>query len=367
MPKVICNCGEPNNDINPYCLKCKTPFRETKQTETETEAEQAGLFVKMPVLKVFLFSLCTVGFYDYFWFYKQWSAIRQTKNNYMHPLIAAVFKIITVFLIPEVLRKNSGPKGSYALEVPLLYLCGHSFVTWMIGRNAGAPVVLLVFAVQMLIRAFALAIMQKHINGSGSFYNEENNIETSDIICSVLTILLLGFGFCGEIAENKSVYRESRAENWQKYELAGNLTVNIPFNIERNYEREKELNANNGGDRQTYFSGSSADDAVSVSYIFTEYGKNYNIDWDVFISEKAEALSIDKNSVKVEYKMFGGITGRLFAWVNAENVHVSDIVLFDRNKKWEFVTASINNKKNIEAANKIINSVSVKNKQDTEA
>lgn len=27
MPKVICpDCGEPNNDINPYCLKCKKAF-----------------------------------------------------------------------------------------------------------------------------------------------------------------------------------------------------------------------------------------------------------------------------------------------------------------------------------------------------
>jgi hypothetical protein len=52
MPKIICpQCGEPNNDINAYCLKCKAPFR-GRAAEQGGNCAEAGSFDAVRVRKI---------------------------------------------------------------------------------------------------------------------------------------------------------------------------------------------------------------------------------------------------------------------------------------------------------------------------
>jgi hypothetical protein len=326
-------------------------------TQAQGENKEKGLFVKIPVLKVFLLSSFTLGFYDYFWFYKQWKTIRKTKKNYINPVVAAIFKIITVFFLPKIIQKAARQKSYYVVVVPILYILGHSFITWIIS-NLEASAVLFVFFVQVIIRALAVSIMQRTINNSLSFESEEINIELSDVACIIIFFMLLGMKTCDTIPVNTELSYGKYSKNWQKYILDGELIVDTPFSISRDdtFDNSQEISSEN---QIVYFSGSSQNGAISISYVYIEHNNGYFVNWDVLITEKAEALGIDKNKIKIEYKIYGNKTGRLLTWVNAENVYVYDLIIFDINKKWEFVVTCKNSNNNIKIANKIIGSINI--------
>lgn len=71
--------------VNPY----EAPKAELK-SDLEVSAEQAYFFTASPV-KLVVMSLCTFGFYELYWFYKNWVIIKHRAASNIMPVWRAVF------------------------------------------------------------------------------------------------------------------------------------------------------------------------------------------------------------------------------------------------------------------------------------
>ena len=58
---------------------------------TEISEETKPLFFQVSVGKFILMSICTIGIYEVYWFYKNWHTIREKRGNNISPLVRALF------------------------------------------------------------------------------------------------------------------------------------------------------------------------------------------------------------------------------------------------------------------------------------
>ncbi len=61
-----------------------------------TKEEAKPLFFPVSITKLIILSICTIGIYEVYWFYKNWEIIKQREYSKISPFWRAIFSAIGV-------------------------------------------------------------------------------------------------------------------------------------------------------------------------------------------------------------------------------------------------------------------------------
>ena len=87
-------------DINPYA----PPATETLgATHHEIEKEEPYWFA-VPLWKLGLMSVCSVGIYEIYWFYRNWKAVKQRERSFIRPFWRAFFALLFCYSCFDMIR-----------------------------------------------------------------------------------------------------------------------------------------------------------------------------------------------------------------------------------------------------------------------
>lgn len=143
------------NDVNLY-----KPPETPVEPETETQGE--AYFFTTSSLKLALMSLCTLGLYELYWFYKNWVLIKARTEKDIMPFWRAFFAPFWAYSCFESIKvsanendvKESLPIGILAIIYLVLQIAARLPEPFWLGT-------LLTFAVMLPVNAVALKINRK--------------------------------------------------------------------------------------------------------------------------------------------------------------------------------------------------------------
>jgi hypothetical protein len=100
-----------NTNSNPYA-----PPASDLATGSHPNDSAALAFFPVSVFKLFVMSFCTLGLYEYYWFYKNWKAYRSHTIENIYPFWRAVFPVFFCYQLFDRVRKHnpSSPAASLA-------------------------------------------------------------------------------------------------------------------------------------------------------------------------------------------------------------------------------------------------------------
>ena len=112
------NCGSKLNKNSKFCGSCGTPagtanvgnVKNAHPKETVVSGGPAIEFFAVSSGRLALLSICTFGFYEIYWFYRNWSAIKKAENANISPFWRSVF---TVFFCHSLFKKVIGHVKSH--------------------------------------------------------------------------------------------------------------------------------------------------------------------------------------------------------------------------------------------------------------
>lgn len=79
---------------------------ETKQVISEDMAV-APMYFSVSPLKLFVMSICTLGLYQLYWYYKNWSLIKKRENTNILPVLRSLFAIFFCFHLFERIQNSA--------------------------------------------------------------------------------------------------------------------------------------------------------------------------------------------------------------------------------------------------------------------
>jgi hypothetical protein len=149
--------------LNPYAPP------KTRLDDSPVEAQPTPAFFPVSLLKLAIMSLCTLGFYQIYWFYQNWKAVQRLTGDKLNAPIRAVFYPLTCFWLFGRIREQaekvgvevSFKAGALAIAVFVLNLL------WRLPDPYGL-VCLLGFAPLLPVQAAVNAINQKVAPGADS-------------------------------------------------------------------------------------------------------------------------------------------------------------------------------------------------------
>jgi hypothetical protein len=99
------------------------------------DIEGAATYYAVPVWRFMVLSLCTLGFYAYYWAFRCWRAVRQHDESKLWPFVYAVFLSITYFSLLKHLNARRLKRGLPGVSTvyPVLFLL-FSAVSRVVGR-----------------------------------------------------------------------------------------------------------------------------------------------------------------------------------------------------------------------------------------
>ena len=76
-------------------------FRPTKKIKISKapQKKQKLVYFTVSQSKLVIMSLCTLGLYEIYWFYRNWDAIKKSEGSDINALLYGVFRVITVFAL----------------------------------------------------------------------------------------------------------------------------------------------------------------------------------------------------------------------------------------------------------------------------
>ncbi|MDR2192585.1 MAG: hypothetical protein LBO62_06895 [Endomicrobium sp.] len=368
MPKVNCpNCGEPNNDINFYCLKCKRVLIETPKYETSQN--EIPIFIKISLFKVCILSFISLGIYDFFWFYRQWTSIRRKSGFNFLSLLFSIFRQFSVFGLAGRIEKNAKNKfDSDLLSAAAIgyFICGTSIIVnriFKLNQQYELFVIISIYFVVRTISTIAITYFQYLIN---------NNLDDKNIICeyspifvskrimmidiAALALAALYWNFHVNYIKNadivfydSNIAQVSNYSKWITQTFRGGLTLQLPFELQKDIQNENKENTNAQIDES--FSKNIKSLSIYVSYLQYSIGTQLSVDWNQYASMIIESNNSDNlrtYNLKSEAKIYGNYLGKLYRY-KANNTEVRLLKIVDNNKQYIIVISNID----IEVYNKV--------------
>ncbi|HEY8102419.1 MAG TPA: hypothetical protein VIF82_16895 [Burkholderiaceae bacterium] len=104
-------------DSNPYAPPTSILIDHAALQSSETSAP---VFFPVSVVKLLIMSLCTLGMYEYYWFYKNWKAYRSHSIEDISPFWRAMFPLFFCYSLFDRVRKyNPDSSAANLLAGPL--------------------------------------------------------------------------------------------------------------------------------------------------------------------------------------------------------------------------------------------------------
>jgi hypothetical protein len=124
--------------------------------EKSINRKEQSIFFYVSPLKLVVMSIATLGFYEIFWFYKNWTYVQEHSNRRVLPLGRAIFRGFTFYSLVLEINKAGEQMGISGKVQPILGLA--YFVLLASGRLPG------LLAAISFLTPFALLPAQNYIN-----------------------------------------------------------------------------------------------------------------------------------------------------------------------------------------------------------
>jgi hypothetical protein len=164
-------------------LRANDPRSPEVLAKSRNRNEQSIFFYVSPV-KLVVMSVVTFGFYEIFWFYKNWFYVKEHSQTKCWPLVRSIFSTITYYFLLQEIQKAGevqGIKPSFALGVPAI-----AFFALTACWRLPDP-----FGLVGIFAPFALLPAQKYINSLNTVTPTEINDKFS--VANWVAIVIGGF------------------------------------------------------------------------------------------------------------------------------------------------------------------------------
>lgn len=84
------------------------------QPDSRQMHQEEAILFPLPVLRLLVLSGCTFGIYLIYWFYRQWTSIREVEHRKLHPVVRSIFP---AFFVYGLLRSISRQAASKSLSI----------------------------------------------------------------------------------------------------------------------------------------------------------------------------------------------------------------------------------------------------------
>lgn len=82
------------------------------------------IFFSVSPFKLIVMSVCTFGFYDLYWFYKNWNVIKKWDRPYIRPFWRAFFAYFFCFGVFQLIRKHADSQSIHSSYSPIALTIG---------------------------------------------------------------------------------------------------------------------------------------------------------------------------------------------------------------------------------------------------
>lgn len=125
MPLIDCpDCGREISDAAPRCIHCGRPDPAHGSGPPPDGDPDEPVFHPLDVRKLAVMSLCTLGLYEIYWFYRNWKGLKERVGKSLIAWLRALFAPVTAYWlfreVPEIVRPRR--IGWSAGSVAILYL-----------------------------------------------------------------------------------------------------------------------------------------------------------------------------------------------------------------------------------------------------
>lgn len=195
------HCGNTLANETKFCHTCGKPVEEGIFKKDISDIE----YFSTPLTRLVLLSVLTFGFYELFWFYKNWEAIKKAEQQQLSPFWRAIFAVFYCHsLFKKVLQsaKKYGYGDSYSPEFlatlyVLLFFIGNG-VSMIEDTTFEFDIVWLLVAVSPFV---PLLLVQKAINFNNSKiiqnYNERRKFLKGEILLMIFGTILFSLVLLG--------------------------------------------------------------------------------------------------------------------------------------------------------------------------
>ena len=132
------------------------PFNVSSHAMSNPSPASLPPFFSVSIRKLIVMSFCTFGFYEPFWFYKHWVAIRTRTSADISPAARTVFAFIFCYPLLKTIR-DFGSSDDRRRLVPAAALTAGWVITSMCWKLPGPYWWVSMFAVAFLVPAQAVA------------------------------------------------------------------------------------------------------------------------------------------------------------------------------------------------------------------
>ena len=84
-----------------------SPLEDQDTQLSETEAFETPLYFPVSILKLIVMSVCTMGIYDLYWFYKNWKIIKEREKIGVSPFWRAFFAYFFCYSLLKTIRTTA--------------------------------------------------------------------------------------------------------------------------------------------------------------------------------------------------------------------------------------------------------------------
>jgi hypothetical protein len=193
------NCKHCDNKLESdvkFCSKCGKPVEAEKLERDIVDIE----YFSIPLGRLALLSVLTLGIYDIFWFAKNWEAIRKAEQRKISPVGRAIFAVFYCHnLFKKILQsaKKHGYGDSYSpgilATIYIILLFVGNGLSRIENTTFGLNILWLLVAILSFI---PLLFIQKAINFNNSKivpnFNRKRKFSKGEIILTVIGVILFG-------------------------------------------------------------------------------------------------------------------------------------------------------------------------------
>ena len=206
---IFCsNCGKKIEDGAKFCQKCgaKVIGKQLKKESIESNKSAVDIeYFAISPGRLALFSILTLGIYEFYWFYKNWVAVKKFEGAKVSPFWRAWFAIFFCHnLFKQILKsaqkhgyQNSYSPGWLATAYIGLLLIGNGLLrvgSYDVGLNLFWLAIASATFIPLLSVQKAINFNNEKIKGSNAL---EEGFSGSEVILIVVGIILFILGLWG--------------------------------------------------------------------------------------------------------------------------------------------------------------------------
>jgi len=155
-------------------------------------------YFSISLWRLALFSILTFGFYQVYWFYRNWNVIKKAEQQEISPFWRAVFAVFFCYSLFKKIAQSAGKRGYIEIIYPsllaVIYI-GLYVVGYVLGEGEAMNFGLSTLCIILILATFIpLLPIQKAINFNNSKV-VENYIKTKTFIIGEVIFIVIGIMF----------------------------------------------------------------------------------------------------------------------------------------------------------------------------